>query len=113
MPNRELKMSTTLPDRKFEPLILEKLKSLFSSEKNYDEAVEIIVSSFRSATCPVFAGGKIVGVALSPENAKDLLFDRVAERWSKDPSILDRLTLAMADDDLISADDLKSGDDTK
>jgi hypothetical protein len=94
-------------DRNFEPLNLDRLKDLFRDESGYEQFVAVIASSFRSATCPVFAGGKIIGVALSPENAKDLLFDRVVECWSKDPSILDRLGQALADDDLIPADDLE------
>lgn len=96
-------------NRMFEPLVLERLKGLFRNDADYEQFVGIIASSFGSATCPVIAEGKIIGVALSPENAKDLIFDRVVEQWSKDPSVLDRLNDALGDDDLVPADDL--GDD--
>lgn len=90
----------------FEPLVLEKLRALFRDQASYDSFKERIIASLQTGFSPVIADGKIVGLAVSTDNGKELIYEMVTEQWARNPGLLDKLRQSLENEELVEAPEL-------
>src|SRR5258708_522870 len=91
----------------FKPLVLENFRKLFRDEASYRSFKGKLADSLRAGFSPVLADGKILGLAVSNENGKELIYQSVTEQWVKNPSSLDKLRQSLESEDLVEAQELK------
>lgn len=73
------------------PLVLDECKSLFRDDAGYEEFVSWLINKLGHDFSPVIAGKNVLGSVLSPEATKEVLYDRMIQRISESPSILDEI----------------------
>ncbi|QDU36356.1 hypothetical protein Mal4_06410 [Maioricimonas rarisocia] len=82
-------------------LNLETYRNLFPDDASFNQFVERIVSDLQFDLRPIMVGEKMLGLTLSPEGAKDVLYERMVSRMAKDPSVLSDLADRLENDDIV------------
>lgn len=93
MESSNMSKSTTL-----EPFVLDSYVRLFRDENAFHEFVGKMEAACQSGATPFFSGGKIIGVTVSNEVGKGLLYDHIIKQWIKDPAHLSRIAESMAEE---------------
>ena len=83
------------------PLVLDECKPLFKDNAGYEEFVAWLVGKLGQDFAPVIAGKNVLGSVLSPEATKEVLYDRMIQRISESPSILDDIKDRLENDDIV------------
>lgn len=91
---------------RFEPLVIDDYKELFRDEASYNTFCARLLALFGRAASPVIVHGNLIGVAVSPEDAKNIIINHVVKSWEKDPCVLDKLRNAINSDADIPAPEL-------
>jgi hypothetical protein len=94
-------------ETQFEPLVLEKFRDLLLTRTAYQSFKGKLTASLRSGFSPILAEGQILGLAVSTENGKELIYERVADQWARNPSFLDQLRQSLESEDLVEAHELE------
>ncbi|MFG0297661.1 MAG: hypothetical protein ACF8PG_17280 [Maioricimonas sp. JB045] len=82
-------------------LNLETYRNLFPDDASFDRFVERLVSDLQFDLRPIMVDGRMLGLTLSPEGAKDVLYDRMVSRMAKDPSVLSDLADRLENDEIV------------
>jgi len=72
-------------------IFLDSYRNLFRDEIAYRQFVELFRKAVAKTATPVFADDELVGGVLSPEQTKDLVYDRILRRIAERPELLDEL----------------------
>ena len=79
---------------------LGRFKHLFKDESSYEEFVTGLRESLRYDLRPIMSNSEAV-TSLSAEGIKDVLYDRFARALSRNPSLIDKLTERIQDDEIV------------
>lgn len=69
-------------------LILDEHRRLFRDDGAFEEYVQLIRDTLRDDFAPVVSDKEVLGAVVSPEAAKEMIFDRIAKRLAQHPSML-------------------------
>ncbi len=83
------------------PLVLDECRPLFSDDARYEEFVTWLIVKLGHDFSPVIAGQKVLGSILSPEATKEVLYERMIQRISECPSILDDIKDRLENDEIV------------
>ena len=80
---------------------LGRFKHLFKDESSYEEFVTGLRESLRYDLRPIMSNSEVLGASLSAEGIKDVLYDRFVRALSRNPSLIDKLTERIQDDEIV------------
>jgi hypothetical protein len=83
------------------PIVLDECRPLFRDDGRYEEFVAWLAKKLGKDFSPVLAGQKVLGSVLSPEATKEVLYDRMIQRISGSPSILDDIRDRLENDEIV------------
>jgi hypothetical protein len=83
------------------PLVLDECKPYFRDETCYEEFVTWLISKLGHDFSPVIARQRVLGSLLSAEATKEILYDRMIQRISESPTILDDIKDRLENDEIV------------
>lgn len=83
------------------PLVLDECRSLFKDDTHYAEFVTWLTTKLGQDFSPVISDKKVLGSVLSPEATKEVLYNRMIQKISESPSILDDIKDRLENDKVV------------
>ena len=83
------------------PIVLDECRPLFRDDARYEEFVTWLIVKLGHDFSLVIAGQRVLGSVLSPGATKEVLYDRMIQRISESPSILDDIKDRLENDEIV------------
>ena len=83
------------------PLILDKLIHLFKDKSAFDQFVAAFGEAAQGDLSLVLVDNQSVGAVLSPEAAKEILYERLVKRIASSPEAIDEIRNRIENDDIV------------
>lgn len=84
--------------------ILEDHRKLFRDDEAFSSFVQLIRAKLSDDFSPVMSDKEVLGAFVSSEAAKEMIFDRIAKRLSKDPSTLSDVRDRLENDKIVDVE---------
>jgi len=93
--HREIKMNA---------LILEEYRDLFRDQEAFAKFVEEVRGKLENDFSPILLGSEVLGAFVSPEAAKEVIYERIIGRIAKEPKLLDDIKDRLENDEIVDVD---------
>jgi hypothetical protein len=80
---------------------LYKFKFLFRDDAAYEEFIGVFRESLRYDLRTIMSKDEVLGLSLSDEGAKEVLYSRLARAISRNPELVDKLAARIEDDEVV------------
>lgn len=82
-------------------LVLDEHRALFKDDDCFSQFVQILATRLGQDFSPVISNQRVLGAVLSPEATKEVLYERMIQRLSNSPKVLDELKDRILNDEIV------------
>lgn len=83
------------------PFLLDECRPLFKDELRYQEFLALLIGKLKSDFSPVIAGKEVLGAVLSPHAVKEVLYERMIQKLSESPTVLEEIKDRLENDRIV------------